>query len=1045
LSGGLLKLIDDYEEKVGSRTMAARGTNDATNARRNGTPETYKSAKDSSPSFPVGARQEGVGLRSPSTFVVSNVLPSWWVRLVAGGGLVGFLVGGGVGVGYIADVRLSYPELVQRLDGFGYRYVLDRRWRSKLPKDWRRRSGVIAVNVVRGVVAFIKVDCGYAVVVQLVGSVRDPAALNRVVDFLRDVFGLSVDVEDLVSSPAAPRPDPNTLKRISWGVIRRASDDWLPITEFSRHVAERLVVELEDNAWIDVVSAPRVGKSSGVIYGIMRWIIENNIDGYVVLIVVVNKNVGRQLYRYALGAWRRLLKDLQDLGWNAGMLAEKIRIRYYEGMESSCLMNKEVHKFDECLKCSLFQLYHKDWRKVYRFPVPVMDPVVLRMSGYCSFQVLFSPTFWRNSVVIVNYRLLPLVSSILERLRLRWVVVYFDEYLIQLMHRIALYKLDPKWYSRLLDLDVEFDGKRVRFRDVINKWNAFIDKLYAEIWKSYEKLGYEIFEEAMRNHVRDPFYIHTAFMTFFGRVVRGDVDLSDIIGKVKDDYWYLIDVLDKFYEKYRLPVFRRMRRYLEYVVLSFTRVEFDGSDYREVFAPELGRDGIYSTPGGFVNSFVFKLLKLREGRGVKVAVVTSSVDDADVGGANGFVYELRMVAPGAGFKYKRISMEYGRSVIMYETYPYTKDFDYKYVDSLRVLYWELKDMKLNVAVVVDRDSMLTLASWFEKEGYEVKYARDPEKSTIVDYVVVKKPGGRIVLMFHPHGRIAVGVDPPHRDEIEAVIVALGVRSRPRHFVPIPSVLRDIALAFQGRPISSEGLEGVYGVVWNGLLFVYDVFSRKYDIHMLVQVVGRFFLSRSMMFLFLNRRFAISNLRFFILIHYFESEAVKLRAGRVWRVRYYHIVSKKIYDSDYDVKTSGDSVLNIRSWLEPVNIREFVDRNVRYYLVDLFKVQRGMYIMLKSVYNSLRYCRTQLKYGRQPDRWWLLKKLVYLVNGFACARRSKSAVPLGLRRAYEKYVIEGVVGMLEYIKDRYLQGIDPEVWAFVRSRILGFTRRMWMLF
>jgi len=190
---------------------------------------------------------------------------------------------------------------------------------------------------------------------------------------------------------------------------------------------------------------------------------------------------------------------------------------------------------------------------------------------------------------------------------------------------------------------------------------------------------------------------------------------------------------------------------------------------------------------------------------------------------------------------------------------------------------------------------------------------------------------------------------------------------------------------------------------------------------------------------------VSSLRFFILIHYFEREDVKAMAGRVWRVKYYHIESGKSYENDYEVRTSGDDVLKIWKYVEPVNVHEFISKNVRHYLIDLFKVQRATYATLKSVYNSLRYCKTQLRYGRQPDRWWLLKKLVYLVNGFACARWSGQSVPVGLKCAYEKYVSEGVVGMLEYIKDRYLQNIDGEVWSFVRRYVISFTSRMWWLF
>jgi len=112
-------------------------------------------------------------------------------------------------------------------------------------------------------------------------------------------------------------------------------------------------------------------------------------------------------------------------------------------MESSCLLNKGVHKFEDCLKRLLFQLYHKEWRKVYKFPVPALDPVILHLSGYCPFQVS-SACVLADSVVLVNHKLSPLAAPVLERFKPKWIVIHFDEYLIQLTHREKLSKLDPK-------------------------------------------------------------------------------------------------------------------------------------------------------------------------------------------------------------------------------------------------------------------------------------------------------------------------------------------------------------------------------------------------------------------------------------------------------------------------------------------------------------------------------------------------------------------------------------------------------------------------
>jgi len=52
-------------------------------------------------------------------------------------------------------------------------------------------------------------------------------------------------------------------------------------------------------------------------------------------------------------------------------------------------------------------------------------------------------------------------------------------------------------------------------------------------------------------------------------------------------------------------------------------------------------------------------------------------------------------------------------------------------------------------------------------------------------------------------------------------------------------------------------------------------------------------------------------------------------------------------------------------LEPTELSVFFDKKSRkYYMLDLGKVRYSMYHGLRSVYNSLRYFRTQLHYGRQ---------------------------------------------------------------------------------
>ena len=228
------------------------------------------------------------------------MLPGWWVRLFYGEkGLAKYLGGCGsslVGVSFSVDnIRVSYPDLVARLDKFGYDYRLPRRWRKKMPKDWRRRTGVLVVNIVDGVECLVGIRRGYVVRVQVVGSVEGVKVLDGVVGFLERVFGLKVSVEELVSRAITARPDPNKLKSVSWNVVRSAKVEWMFLTGFNVWLSGRVAIKVGAGGWLDVISSLRVGKSSGIVLGLMKKIVEDGVDNYVVVIVVPNRKLGRQL------------------------------------------------------------------------------------------------------------------------------------------------------------------------------------------------------------------------------------------------------------------------------------------------------------------------------------------------------------------------------------------------------------------------------------------------------------------------------------------------------------------------------------------------------------------------------------------------------------------------------------------------------------------------------------------------------------------------------------------------------------------------------
>ena len=358
------------------------------------------------------------------------------------------------------------------------------------------------------------------------------------------------------------------------------------------------------------------------------------------------------------------------------------------------------------------------------------------------------------------------------------------------------------------------------------------------------------------------------------------------------------------------------------------------------------------------------------------------------------------------------------------------------------LFELLKNGKRNVAVIVDKESMQKLAKGFEQIGWRIEYGRDSENPDIIDYIVVHRPNNSIILLFHPHGRTAMGVDPPYKDRIESVVIALGVRSYPRFIVPVPRVFRGVTKVLEGKSVSTDDLLGMYCVVRNGFLYVYDVFSLKYDLHLMVQVIGRFFLSKSMKFVLLNPRYGIKEIKFFVLVHYIDVSKFGSVVGRIFKVSYMDKEGNEY--SEYRLRLMKKTWNDVRTKLYEINIEKFVKTDHNSYVLDFRKTRFNMYNRLRNVYNSLRYVKKQLRYGRQPDKWWLVKKMVYLINGFEYAKWEKLSVPIGLKRVFEKYVNCGLEEMLRYIYNRYLQGIDKEIWEFIRTYVYKFTRSWWWL-
>jgi len=582
--------------------------------------------------------------------------------------------------------------------------------------------------------------------------------------------------------------------------------------------------------------------------------------------------------------------------------------------------------------------------------------------------------------------------------------------------------------KRVLDLKVTYNGKDYAFRDALKMWNKVFGNFLEEIARFYDDLGRSVVEKNRHKGGGEAAVVFD-FAEFLSRVLHG-VDMQDVQDRVLGLVKELYGVLKEFYRSYRIPLFRRMLRFLRTWFASLFRIEY------VVFSPEvvLVRSGlgIASAFGGYVYSVVEQLASELEG--MVLDVITSSVDDSNVTYIQDILspLSLRMVAPRDVLHYHRVSVDYRRGVKGWVIGWWKKSGlrDPVYVRSLAELFDLLKRGSKNVAVVVDKESMLLLAKGFERLGWRVEYGRDSENPSVIDYVIAYRPSGSIILMFHPHGRCAMGVDPPFRDEIESVVVALGVRGRPRHMVPVPGIFRRYVRRFlEGRVVALEEWVGLYVVVKGGWILVYDVFSLKYDIHMLAQVVGRFFLSQSMMNLVLNGRYDlrwVSRVKYFVFVD-------PSGAGRVYKVKYIGRESGSEFGSEFEVRVHNIPAYLVKRQYVEVDISQFSSGCV--VVVDVGKVWKWMYDKLKNIYNSLRYCRIQLKYGRGSfDDWWLYKKLVWLISGFEYARLEGRSVPPGLKRMYEVYLNSGVRGLLEYVHSRYLNGLDPSRWRDIKRRI-----------
>ena len=74
----------------------------------------------------------------------------------------------------------------------------------------------------------------------------------------------------------------NRLIGLGWKLARLRRGSWrklLPYNRVVEEVAERIARELRFGRWLEVFGPPRLGKTARVVWGLVRRIFENNIQG----------------------------------------------------------------------------------------------------------------------------------------------------------------------------------------------------------------------------------------------------------------------------------------------------------------------------------------------------------------------------------------------------------------------------------------------------------------------------------------------------------------------------------------------------------------------------------------------------------------------------------------------------------------------------------------------------------------------------------------------------------------------------------------------
>ncbi len=273
----------------------------------------------------------------------------------------------------------------------------------------------------------------------------------------------------------------NCLVSASYGMLRVLDYRRLvPRYRVVREVADNVVEQLRFGVQFDVLGPPRVGKSAGVMLGVLRYVVEYGLPNYVVIVVAINRRVAVNLYRYLVGWWKKLYMELRRRpDMNAFELARRVKIVLYLGGEHSCLRGLKEHSMEQCLSCPLLAENRRVWSKVPK--VPFIDPWLAKASGYCLFQMVWSKSLVHNSIIVTTLNALPLILRAVRRAGVTKAILVVDEYLEALMR------------SRPVIKQVNRAKMRGRVNDkavfkLVDEWNRMVRLLDQRLMKAHEEL-----------------------------------------------------------------------------------------------------------------------------------------------------------------------------------------------------------------------------------------------------------------------------------------------------------------------------------------------------------------------------------------------------------------------------------------------------------------------------------------------------------------------------------------------------------------------------